>query len=215
MQVPRFYPILDTGLAERTGLGVVAAAEAILDGGARILQLRHKGHFSRDVFEWAEQIAERCDRNRALFVVNDRADMAALLGSALHLGQDDLYPADARQLLPPGRIIGFSTHNSTQLLDASDEPVDYIALGPIFQTGSKQNPDPVLGLHELVRLRPLTARPLVAIGGITREIAPAVWRAGADSIAVIGDLFSSARSYSDLRTQAVEWCELGENPHPG
>ena len=112
MQVPRFYPILDTGLAERTGLGVVAAAEAILDGGARILQLRHKGHFSRDVFEWAEQIAERCDRNRALFVVNDRADMAALLGSALHLGQDDLYPADARQLLPPGRIIGFSTHNS-------------------------------------------------------------------------------------------------------
>jgi thiamine-phosphate pyrophosphorylase len=213
MQLSPFYPILDTALVARAGLAVVPSAAAILEGGARILQLRHKGHFSREVFEWAEQIAECCRGTGALLVINDRADMAALLGAALHLGQDDLSPADARKLLPPDRVIGFSTHNSAQLVAAEAEPVDYVALGPIFQTASKQNPDPVVGLQELHRLRALTARPLVAIGGITLETAAAVWRGGADSIAVIGDLFSVDCSYASLRTRASEWCELGENAH--
>lgn len=212
MQVPKFYPILDTALVADAGLGVVPAARAILDGGARILQLRHKGHFSRDVFAWAEQIASLCQKAQALFVINDRADMAALLGTALHLGQDDLYPQDARQLLPR-EVIGFSTHNFAQLQASGAEPVDYVALGPIFHTGSKQHPDPVVGLEELRRLRPLTSRPLVAIGGLTRANAPAVWQAGADSVAVIGDLFSVDCSYSGLRARTAAWLQLGENPH--
>jgi thiamine-phosphate pyrophosphorylase len=211
MQVPRFYPILDTAVTARAGFTSVDAAQAILDGGARVLQLRHKDHFSREVFEWAEQIAQLCRDAGALLIVNDRADMAALLGAGLHLGQDDLAPADARRLLP-SQTIGFSTHNFAQFEAAAAEPVDYVALGPIFHTGSKPNPDPVVGLSELRRLRHLTQRPIVAIGGIARGNAPAVWQAGADSVAVIGDLFSGVYTYSSLRTRVTEWCQLGEKP---
>jgi thiamine-phosphate pyrophosphorylase len=216
MQVPRFYPILDTAVCARAGLGVVGAAQAIQDGGARILQLRHKGHFSREVFEWAERIAQLCESAGVQFIINDRADMAALLGAGLHLGQNDLEPADARKLLPPGRVIGFSTHNSAQLEAAAFEPVDYFAVGPIFQTASKDQPDPEVGVTELARLRSsFSRRPLVAIGGITRENANAVWRAGADSVAVIGDLFARDGGYAALRARTSEWVELGENRHTG
>jgi thiamine-phosphate pyrophosphorylase len=121
--------------------------------------------------------------------VNDRADIAKLLDAALHLGQDDLAPADARRILPAPSIIGFSTHDEQQLLAGNLEPVDYLAIGPIFPTRSKLNPDPVVGLDQLRALRRLTRKPLVAIGGITRELAPQVFEAGADSIAVISDLF--------------------------
>ncbi len=212
MQLSPFYPILDTALTVRAGLEVVPAAAAILEGGARILQFRHKSHFSREAYGWAEEIAELCRKSGASFVVNDRADIAAILGAGLHLGQEDLAPADARKLLPNG-VIGFSTHNGVQLEAAASEPVDYVAFAPIFQPGSKLNPDPVVGLEELHRLRPLTLRPLVAIGGITLETAAAVWRAGADSIAVIGDLFAGGCTYSALRTRAAEWRALGEIPH--
>ena len=102
-------------------------------------------------------------------------------------------------------VIGFSTHNETQLRAAEDEPVDYVALGPIFGTATKENPDPVVGLEELRRLRPLTKRPLVAIGGITRENAKAVLDAGADSVAVIGDLFPES---GRLRDRVAEWLTL-------
>jgi thiamine-phosphate pyrophosphorylase len=212
MQIPKFYPILDSSLTAHAGLSLVPAAEAILQGGARILQLRHKGHFSRALFEAAERIAQLSRDAGALFVINDRADMAALLDAGVHLGQDDLSPAAARRLLPDN-VIGFSTHNQSQLEAAAHEPVDYLAMGPIFATASKHDPDPTVGLHELRRLRALTTRPLVAIGGITRENAPEVWRAGADSVAVIGDLFSLGGSLSSLRARTAQWRELGENPH--
>ena len=179
MTLPPFYPIIDT----------LPAAEAVLEAGARILQFRHKGFFSRQAFDDASQIAEFCRRAGALFVVNDRADVAMLLNAALHLGQDDLVPSDARRIMPAASIIGFSTHNERQLRLGDREPVDYLAIGPIFSTASKQNPDPVVGLDRLRALRPLTQKPLVAIGGITRELAPQVFEAGADSVAVIGDLF--------------------------
>jgi len=122
-------------------------------------------------------------------VVNDRADVAKLLNAALHLGQDDLAPANARRILPAPGIIGFSTHNEQQLLAGNLEPVDYLAIGPIFPTRSKLNPDPIVGIDRLRALRKLTPKPLVAIGGITRELAPQVFEAGADSVAVISDLF--------------------------
>jgi thiamine-phosphate pyrophosphorylase len=182
MMFPALYPILD---AETSNAG----AEALLEAGARIIQFRHKGFFSRKEFEQAKQISQFCRAANALFVVNDRADIAKLLDAALHLGQDDLAPADARRILPAPSIIGFSTHNEQQLLAGNLEPVDYLAIGPIFPTRSKLNPDPVVGLDQLRALRRLTRKPLVAIGGITRELAPQVFEAGADSIAVISDLF--------------------------
>ena len=197
MRLPAFYPIIDADL-----VSAVDAAEAMLQAGARILQYRKKSFFSRAAFEEAGRIAELCRGAGALFVVNDRADIAILLNAALHLGQDDLAPADARRILPAGSIIGFSTHNEQQLRAADLEPVDYLAIGPIFATGSKQNPDPVVGLDRLRSLRSITAKPLVAIGGITRDLAPLVFEAGADSVAIIGDLIPN------VRARAEEWMAI-------
>ena len=208
MNLPRFYPILDTELLARRGLPVVAAAEAVLEGGARVLQFRHKSFFSRDVFEQASLVANLCDSAGAFFVMNDRADLAILLHSWLHLGQDDLAPGDARKILPARSIIGFSTHNEQQLREADREQVDYLAFGPVFETRSKQNPDPVAGVEELKRMRALTRKSLVAIGGITRERAPAVWEAGADSVAVIGDMIPEECSKSAVRERTEEWLQL-------
>ncbi len=189
MPLARFYPILDRQIAARYGWGSVDAARAILGAGARILQFRHKGSFTRDVFEEMERVAELCREHRAQFVVNDRADLARLLDAGLHLGQEDLTPSQARIVTGPEMWIGYSTHNADQLRAAAQEPADYLAIGPIFGTASKENPDPVVGIEGLRRLRPLTDRPLVAIGGITRTTAASVIEAGADSVAVIGDLF--------------------------
>jgi thiamine-phosphate pyrophosphorylase len=205
MRLPLFYPILDTETAVRREIAPVAAAARILEAGARILQFRHKGFFSRDVFQESREIAALCREADALFVINDRADIARLLGAALHLGQDDLTPADARRVLGDGAFIGFSTHNESQLRAAENEPADYLAFGPIFGTSSKLNPDPVVGLDELRRLRALTTRPLVVIGGITRSNARSVIEAGADSLAVIGDLFPED---GDIRGRAEEWLRI-------
>ncbi len=191
MMLPRFYPILDTDLLAKRGLPVLDTAAAILDAGAEILQFRHKGHLTRETWKQMEEVKKLCEAARAMFVVNDRADLARLLDAALHLGQDDLPPTEARRITGAETIIGFSTHNETQLRAAATEPASYLALGPIFGTSSKQNPDPMVGLDELRRLRSLTDRPLVAIGGITRESALDVLAAGADSVAVIGDLYSA------------------------
>ena len=202
MRIPAFYPILDTETAARRGVDLVLAAEAILGAGAGILQFRHKGFFSREVFAELQRVAALCRDARALLVVNDRADLARLTGAALHLGQQDLTPADARRVVGAETPIGLSTHNERQLREAADEPAGYLALGPIFGTLSKENPDPVVGLDELRRLRPLAAGPLVAIGGITRANARSVLAAGVDAVAVIGDLFPAD---GDVRARAEEW----------
>jgi thiamine-phosphate pyrophosphorylase len=201
--LPRFYPILDSHTAQRRGIDPVAAAGQILEAGARILQFRHKGFFSREIFGTMERIAGLCRNAGVTFVVNDRADLARIFGAALHLGQDDLPPSAARRIVADGTMIGFSTHNDEQLGAAAEEPADYLALGPVFGTVSKENPDPVVGVDGFRRLRPLsTRRPVVAIGGITRENARAVLDAGADSVAVIGDLFPEN---GDLRGRVEEW----------
>ena len=208
MTLPKFYPVLDTGLLRRRGIAALDAAEAILAAGAKILQFRHKEFFSRRDFEEAEQVAALCREAGALFVMNDRADFAALLGAALHVGQEDLSPSDARRVLPSGTVLGFSTHNRQQLEAGDREPVDYLAIGPIFPTGSKANPDPVVGIAALAELRPITQKPLVAIGGIRRDTACEVLAAGADSVAVIGDLIPEAESRSALRARAEEWLAI-------
>jgi len=187
--LPRFYPILDTEVAARFEVEPVTAAAEILDAGAKILQFRHKGFFSREAVEDIERIAVLCRDAGALFVVNDRVDVARVAGAAVHLGQEDLTPTLARRVAGDEMVIGYSTHNEAQLRAAAGEPADYVALGPIFETVSKRNPDPVVGLERLRLWRSLTPRPLVAIGGITRANASRVLEAGADSVAVIGDLF--------------------------
>ncbi|HYK59016.1 MAG TPA: thiamine phosphate synthase [Bryobacteraceae bacterium] len=187
--LPRFYPILDTEVAARFEVEPVTAAAEILDAGAKILQFRHKGFFSREAVEDIERIAVLCRDAGALFVVNDRVDVARVAGAAVHLGQEDLTPTLARRVAGDEMAIGYSTHNEAQLRAAAGEPADYVALGPIFETVSKRNPDPVVGLERLRLWRSLTPRPLVAIGGITRANASRVLEAGADSVAVIGDLF--------------------------
>ena len=187
--LPRFYPILDTEVAARFEVEPVTAAAEILDAGAKILQFRHKGFFSREAVEDIERIAVLCRDAGALFVVNDRVDVARVAGAAVHLGQEDLTPTLARRVAGDEMAIGYSTHNEAQLRAAAGEPADYLALGPIFETVSKRNPDPVVGLERLRLWRSLTPRPLVAIGGITRANASRVLEAGADSVAVIGDLF--------------------------
>lgn len=208
MLVRRFYPILDTGLLKRRGIAAFDAAHEILDAGARILQLRHKGFLSNGVLDEAERIAELCRAADAAFIVNDRADIAALLHAGVHLGQEDLTPSAARAIVKNG-VIGFSTHNAAQLCAAAHEPADYLAIGPIYATGSKENADPVVGVDELRRLRSLTDRPLVAIGGITRASAGEVLAAGADSVAVISDLYPEDGKIS---ARVAEWIALVKGP---
>jgi len=189
MKLPAFYPILDTEVSLRHRIEPATVAQQILDAGARIIQFRHKGFLSREAFGWLERIAELAQAADALLVVNDRPDLAKLFEAALHLGQDDLSPTVARRVVGPDAIIGYSTHNEAQLRAACDEPADYLALGPVFRTVTKENPDPTVGLDELRRLRLISKRPLVAIGGITRANARQALDAGANSVAVISDLF--------------------------
>ncbi|MFN3325548.1 MAG: thiamine phosphate synthase [Bryobacteraceae bacterium] len=210
MTLPRFYPILDIDTLNRRECQPAEFAEALLEGGARILQFRLKGHLSRGAFGIAEQIAAMCREAGALFVVNDRADLAVLLDAGLHVGQEDMDPREARNLIGAGRVLGFSTHNRMQLEEGDREPTDYLALGPIYATTSKVNPDPVLGVRALHDLRGITKQPLVAIGGISRVNALAALSAGADSVAVIGDLFPEACAKEHIRARAEEWVALVE-----
>jgi len=205
MKLPAFYPILDTSIAIRRGIDPVHAARQILDGGAQILQFRHKGFLSREAFGWLENIAALTQAAGAILVVNDRADLAKMFDAALHLGQDDLLPSIARRVVEPDTIVGYSTHNEAQLRAANEEPADYLALGPLFGTVTKENPDPTVGLDDFRRLRPLSNCPLVAIGGITRANAMQAIDAGADSVAVIGDLFPDDGNVG-FRTR--EWLRL-------
>jgi len=196
------YPIADAA----AGRDVVALAEQMLAGGARLLQLRAKDATTRALIDVARAVKQRTDRAGARLIVNDRADVAALVGAdGVHLGQDDLPPAAARALLGAGAIIGVSTHTLSQV-DAAVAAggIDYLAFGPIFTTASKRNPDPVQGLDVLRRVRQRCTLPLVAIGGIDASTAATVRAAGADAIAVISaiaaatDPMRATRELTDL-----------------
>jgi thiamine-phosphate pyrophosphorylase len=177
------YPIADADSCA----DVVALADAILAGGARLLQLRAKRATTGELIDLGRAVRERAERAGAPLILNDRADVARLIGCGVHLGQDDLPPAAARALLGPDAVIGFSTHDLAQLDAAVREGIaDYLAYGPVFATRSKANPDPVQGLDALRAARARCPLPLVAIGGITAETIAAVRAAGADAVAVIG-----------------------------
>jgi thiamine-phosphate pyrophosphorylase len=208
LKLPRIYPILDAEILTNRGVGIEVAAAAFLDGGAGILQFRHKGHWSREIYAAAEGVARLCREAGARFIINDRADFAMLLGAGLHIGQDDLTPRDARKLIGTEAAIGYSSHNAGQLCAAAGEPVDYVALGPIFGTASKRNPDPVVGVEELRRCRALVEKPLVAIGGITIKNAVAVLMTGVDSLAILSGLLPESVSAKCLREHMEAWQRL-------
>jgi thiamine-phosphate pyrophosphorylase len=201
----RVYPIADTEILARRGFEPAAFVEALLDGGARLLQFRHKPAYTRKSYEQLAKIAALCHAAGAQLIVNDRADFAAILDAGLHVGQDDLPPTLARRVIG-ARMLGLSTHTETQIRAAANEPVDYVALGPIFPTGSKQNADPEVGVQNLKAWRPLVAaKPLVAIGGITLENAQAVLSAGADCVALIGALLPERNELGLVKARMETW----------
>lgn len=206
-RLPRFYPILDTAMLQRRECPPMVAAEALIASGARILQYRHKEEWTQSHFNVARQLAALCHKSGVLFVLNDRADFARLVGAALHVGQKDLPPAAARRVISD-EVMGFSTHNRSQLMRGNEEPVEYLSLGPIFATQSKERPDPVIGIEALRQLRESTNKPLAAIGGITMLNASEVLAAGADSVAVISGWMPEQCDKKSLRRLTEEWIRL-------
>ncbi len=190
--LPRFYPILDAGLLLRAGLSVESFARELREAGIRFLQYRDKDAADEVLLERAALLRRIFPPSDSRLILNDRVRLVLSAGyDGVHVGQEDLSPADARALLGPEVMVGVSTHGESQLVKAADSPVDYVAIGPVFATSSKQVPDPVVGLEGVRAARALTDKPLVAIGGITRANCAAVIEAGADSVAVISDLIQS------------------------
>lgn len=188
--LPRLYVILDAAQAKRP---IGELADELFAAGARLFQYRDKMATGKELLQVSRLLAERLVSRGASFLVNDRPDVAVLAGaSGAHLGQEDVSPEDGRAILGASRLLGVSTHNREQFEVAMKTSADYIAVGPIFPTGSKQNPDPVVGTGLLKELRRLTEKPIVAIGGITLERAGEVIEAGADSAAVISDILGAA-----------------------
>jgi thiamine-phosphate pyrophosphorylase len=195
--LPRLYPILDAGCFP-DALGLITAAEELASAGVTLIQYRNKSDNARVMLEQAREL-RRQSRARVpaphdpgphlRLIMNDRADLCLASGfDGVHVGQEDLSPEAVRNIIGPERWLGISTHNPDQLREADLTSADYLAIGPVFSTSSKENPDPVVGLEGVRRARALTRKPLVAIGGITRANAASVIEAGADSVAVISDL---------------------------
>lgn len=190
---PRLYPIIDAG-----GFTEAAAlfdyVRCLLDSGVTLLQYRNKTGTARDMLSQAREIRRLAalKETKPLLIMNDRADLALSAAfDGVHVGQDDLSVEAIRSVVGPDMIVGLSTHNPEQVAEADKLDVFYIAVGPVFATASKANPDPVIGPEGVRRARELTRKPLVAIGGISRANAASVVRAGADSVAIISDLLSS------------------------
>lgn len=198
---PRFpvlYPILDAALVFR-GVGggdrrdrLRGLVRELAAAGVEILQYRNKQ--DDDSVVAADLLAMREAAGAMRLILNDRAALAAASGcDGVHVGQHDLSPVEARQIVGHNALVGVSTHSDVQVIVADREPVDYIAIGPVFATSTKSNPDPVIGIEGVARARELTEKPLVAIGGIPCEMAPAVYDAGADSVAVVAAIFSDPK----------------------
>jgi thiamine-phosphate pyrophosphorylase len=186
--LPRLYPITDTLVS---GLSHAEQVELLAAGGATLIQLRDKRASPREFYEAALEAMSLARRLGVRIVINDRVDIAiAVKADGVHLGQTDLPPDRARLLLGESRIVGYSTHALEQALVATFAPVDYIAIGPVFQTQTKERPDEVVGLKTVSEVKRRVNKPLVAIGGITLDSARLVIKAGADSVAVISDLLS-------------------------
>ena len=219
--LPRFYPIVDASLVAL--IGISDFAQKLVAGGCTLIQYRNKSgnarvileqarelqrllpqsqnpHFSQNRGEMGHPIADGSVRtkNSVRLIMNDRADLCLAADfDGVHVGQDDLSPESVRKIIGPNRLLGVSTHNPEQLREADLTSADYLAIGPVFATSSKENPDPVVGLEGVRRARALTRKALIAIGGITRANAASVIEAGADSVAVISDLLRDPRKSAE------------------
>jgi thiamine-phosphate pyrophosphorylase len=204
---PRLYAIIDPTLLTMSEL---ALGEMLAESGVELIQYRDKTASSRQFFEISRQLTSVLGPRGVRLIVNDRPDIALLAGAGgVHVGQEDLGVEDARAVCGRDLWVGVSTHALEQVAAADRTSADYIAFGPIFQTATKKNPDPVVGTERLRQARRLTGKPLVAIGGITLERAAEVYRAGADSLAVIRDLICASnpsvrvREYLDVAASAT------------
>ena len=200
--LPRFYVILDATLIP---LGEAACAQMLAESGVRLVQYRDKRAPAREQLRISRELAEFLCSAGVAFIVNDRPDVAYLAGaSGVHLGQEDLGVEEARTLVGRGKWVGVSTHDLEQFRSAIETSADYVAVGPVFPTQTKERADSVVGPELIRQVRGLTDRPIVAIGGITLERAAEVLAAGADSIAVVSDIWRAAdprkriRAYLDL-----------------
>ena len=185
--ISKLYAILDSSTF-REDQAMFRAAMDLAAAGVGLIQYRNKSGNARQVLDHARELKLRLG-NSVKLIMNDRADLALVAGfDGVHVGQEDLSPPGARRVIGDALWLGISTHNIEQVRMADQTSADYIAVGPVFATGSKANPDPVVGLEGVRRARALTGKPLVAIGGITRANCRSVIDAGADSVAVISDL---------------------------
>jgi thiamine-phosphate pyrophosphorylase len=197
LALPPLYVILDAALLPSDP---IEFTKKLLDAGARLFQYRNKTSSSRELLYASQALCFTVRQHGGTFLVNDRADVAHLAGAnGVHLGQDDLSVAAARKIVGPDGLIGLSTHNLPQFEAAVESDADYIAVGPVFPTTGKRNPDPVVGTDFIRTVRKLTDKPIVAIGGITLERAGEVLHAGADSVAVISDILKAKNPVEKVR----------------
>ena len=196
IRLPRLYAVADGAFGNPVDL-----ARELFDGGATLVQVRHKAAASGALAAEVYEVLHLAPADTQV-VVNDRADVARISGAAgVHLGQEDLPPNLARLVLTGGQMIGLSTHNLLQAIDADSAATDYIAVGPVFATSTKENPAPVLGLERLREICSRVHKPVVAIGGITLDSAPEVFNCGVASVAVIGDLLK----HGNVAERTREW----------
>ncbi len=197
--LPRLYAIVDAGVLARRKIEIGRAVEQLRDAGVTLLQYRDKAGTREQIMQNSMVIQNIFSGVDCTLVLNDDPALAVLSGwNAVHVGQGDVTVREARKLLLSGGLVGCSTHNDDQVAAADAAEADYVAIGPVFATGTKADAEPVVGLEGVRRARALTRRPLVAIGGITPENARSVIEAGADSVAVIGALFSGPDAVGDV-----------------
>src|SRR5438876_3594170 len=200
--MPRLYAILDASCFS-TKRELLSAAEELVAAGVTLIQYRNKSGNAKIILDQVRQLTESVSRTRASaphlrLIMNDRADLClAAEFDGVHVGQDDLSPDGVRKVIGGTLWLGVSTHNPRQVADADSTAANYLAIGPVFATASKANPDPVIGLEGVRKARGLTPKPLVAIGGITRANCREVIAAGADGVAVISDLLLEPRKSAE------------------
>jgi len=206
--LPRLYVILDAALITSPERD---CALSLAEAGVRLIQYRNKSATARQYLDSSRELAEALRPRGVTFLVNDRPDVAFLSGaSGVHVGQDDLDVEQARRVAGQDKLVGVSTHNLEQFNKAVASSADYIAIGPLFSTTSKANPDPIVGLAFLRRVRGMTDKPIIGIGGISLDRAKSVIEAGADSVAVISGVLS-APNPSESARQYLEVLETAKN----
>lgn len=208
MTLPSLYAILDVESVIGRGWAPADVCRAWLSAGVRLMQMRAKRLASGAFLDLADELAALCREAGGALIINDRTDIAAMAGAAgVHVGQQDLRPADVRRVVGPSAIVGLSTHDRAQVVAGAREPVSYLAIGPVFETRTKHTGYEALGLQAVSDAAAVVRRaglPLVAIGGITLERAQAVRAAGADSLAVITDLLTGS-NLREVDSRARAW----------